>query len=42
MSTRHEIDGATPGRTVYDAAEVYDLTLLEVAKCMKWIKMIKS
>jgi hypothetical protein len=25
MSTRHEIDGATPGRTVYDAAEVYDL-----------------
>jgi hypothetical protein len=32
MSTRHEIDGATPGRTVYDAAEVYDLTPLEVAR----------
>jgi hypothetical protein len=32
MSTRHELDEATPRRTAYDAAEIYNLTPVEIAK----------
>jgi hypothetical protein len=32
MSTRHELDEAAPRKTAYDAAEIYDLTPVEIAK----------
>jgi phage terminase small subunit len=32
MATRHEMDAATPRITVYDAAEVYELTHVEIAQ----------
>jgi hypothetical protein len=38
MRTRYEIDEATPRRTVYDAAELYDLTPVEVAKMQEMYK----